>query len=68
MGNNESYEAPVTHPRFSKVQYSTNTLAMLVKEPLISSQKAIEAWTEKSKLYSHIYNSNDIIRTAEYKI
>lgn len=64
MGNNESYEAPVSHPRFSKVQYSNNTLAMLVKEPLVSSQKTIETWAEQSKLYSHIYNSNDIIRTA----
>jgi hypothetical protein len=41
---------------------------MVVKEPVMSSQKVIEKWAEKAKLYSHIYNSDDIIRTSEHKI
>jgi hypothetical protein len=68
MGNQESYEEVADHPRFSKVQYSTNTLAMIVREPILSQQQSIEPWEERHRLYEHIYNSNDIVRPVEYKV
>lgn len=41
---------------------------MIVKEPIISRTRVLETWTERTKLYSHIYTNHDIVRPVDYKV
>ena len=68
MGNNQTFCPPIDHPRFSKAAFATQSLSMLVREPLVSRTRVLESWAEHTKLYSHIYTISDIARPADYTV